>query len=149
MVERCPEKAGVGSSILPLGTTFMKILFVCVENAGRSQMAEAFARRLAPHGVEVFSAGSRPAKVVHPAVIEAMQEGGVNLAGKVPRGFDALPEGIFDLVVEMGCGDACPTVPAKRTISWEITNPKDQPLEAVRQIRDRIEANVLELLKGL
>jgi arsenate reductase len=127
----------------------MKILFLCVENAGRSQMAEAFARRLAPPGLEVFSAGSRPAKEVHPVVAEALREVGLDICRHRPKGLDALPAGEFDLVVGMGCGDACAVVPAKRTIAWEIANPKDQPLEAVRRIRDEIEANVRELLKEL
>lgn len=127
-----------------------RILFVCVENAGRSQMAEAFARQLAPTGVQVFSAGSRPAASVSPAVVEAMRERGVDLSGKVPRGLDTLAAERFDVVVGMGCGDACPVVhPGARSIAWEIPDPKGQPLERVRKIRDQIEGKVRELLSEL
>ena len=112
-------------------------------------MAEAFARRLAPAGVEVFSAGSRPAVSVNPAVVEAMRERGLDLDGKIPQGLDALAEERFDIVVGMGCGDACPVHKAKQTVAWDIPDPKDQPLKAVRQIRDQIEWKVRELLKGL
>ena len=108
-------------------------------------MAEAFARRLAPAGVEVFSAGSRPAVSVNPAVVEAMRERGLDLDGKIPQGLDALAEERFDIVVGMGCGDACPIQRAKRVLAWEIPNPKGQSLEAVRQIRDQIEAKVQDL----
>lgn len=126
-----------------------RILFVCVENAGRSQMAEAFARKWAPPGLDLFSAGSHPAKQLHPVTVEVMREIGIDLAGRVPKGFNALPSGIFDVVVEMGCGDACPVQPAKRTVAWEIPNPKGQPLETARRIRDEIERKVRELLEAL
>ncbi|MBI3323340.1 MAG: arsenate reductase ArsC [Candidatus Omnitrophica bacterium] len=123
----------------------MKILFLCVENAGRSQMAEAFARRLAPAGVEIFSAGSRPAASVNPVVVEAMRERGLDLSGKTSQGLGALAKERFDVVVGMGCGDACPAPPGARTIVWEIPDPKGQPLETVRRIRDEIEGKVREL----
>ncbi len=123
-----------------------RILFVCVENAGRSQMAEAFARRLAPGGVEAFSAGSRPTLSVNPVVVEAMRERSPDLSGKVPRGLDTLAAERFDVVVGMGCGDACPPQPGARTVAWGIPDPKGQPLEAVRKIRDQIEGKVRELL---
>ena len=147
MVERSSEKAGVGSSILPLGTTFSsnpmkRILFVCVENAGRSQMAEGFAKALAPQGVEIFSAGSQPAKSVNPVTVEVMRERKIDIGANRPKGFQALPPGIFDLVVGMGCGEACPVGRARRVIQWEIPNPKGQPIEVVRQIRDQIEEKV-------
>ena len=122
-----------------------RILFVCVENAGRSQMAEGFARALAPTGVEVFSTGSAPAKTLNPAAVEAMAERGIDIGSQLPKGFDALPEGSFDLVVGMGCGDACPIQRAKQVLAWEIPNPKGQSLEAVRQIRDQIETKVQDL----
>ena len=102
----------------------MKILFVCVENAGRSQIAEGFAKALAPEGTEIFSAGSTPAKSLNPTVLEAMWERGIDIHDQKPKGFDVLPEGSFDLVVGMGCGDACPVTRAKRVLSWEIQNPK-------------------------
>lgn len=112
-------------------------------------MAEAFARKWAPPGLDLFSAGSHPAKELHPVTVEVMREIGIDLAGRVPKGFDVLPSGIFDVVVGMGCGDACPVKPAKRTVVWEIPDPKGQPLEATRRIRDEIERKVRELLKTL
>lgn len=127
----------------------MKLLFLCVENAGRSQMAEAFARKWGPPGVEVFSAGSRPAASVHSAVAEVMREVGLEIGRSRPKGLGDLPAGLFDLAVGMGCGDACPAERFKRMIQWEIPNPKDQPIDEVRRIRDRIEAEVRELLREL
>ena len=132
----------------------MRILFVCVENAGRSQMAEAFAKRLAPPGVGIFSAGSSPAESVHPEVIKAMREVGMDLASCKPKGFEALPPGPFDVVVGMGCGDSCPPresedQSARRMVVWEIPNPKGQPPEGVRRIRNEIETKVRTLLEDL
>lgn len=124
----------------------MKILFVCVENAGRSQMAEGFAKRLAPTGVEIFSAGSTPAQRLNPVAVEAMREKGIDISRQTPKGLDALPDGMLDVVVGMGCGDACPVHRAKRVVTWEISNPKGQPIETVRQIRDQIEGHVKRLL---
>jgi protein-tyrosine-phosphatase len=125
----------------------MRILFLCVENAGRSQMAEGFAKALAPSGVEIFSAGSTPAKALNPAAVEAMREKGIDIAAQVPKGLNDLSEGTFDWVVGMGCGDACPSHRAKKILTWDIPNPKGQPIEVVRQIRDRIESRVKELLE--
>ncbi len=125
----------------------MRILFLCVENAGRSQMAEGFAKALAPAGVEILSAGSAPAKALNPAAVEAMREKGIDISAQVPKGLGDLPEGIFDWVVGMGCGDACPVHRAKKILDWEIPNPKGQPIEVVRRIRDQIELRVKELLK--
>lgn len=127
----------------------MKILFVCVENAGRSQMAEGFARQLAPAGTEILSAGSRPAQVLNPVAVAAMQEKGIDIRGQRPKGFDALPEGLLDVLVGMGCGDACPVQRAKRVVQWEIPNPKGLPIEQVRPIRDQIEHQVKTLLQEL
>ena len=149
MVEQGTENPRVGGSIPSLGTTFMKILFLCVENAGRSQMAEAFARRIAPPGMEFFSAGSRPAASINPAAVEAMRELGFDLRGKTPQGLGRFPGETFDVVVGMGCGDACPAGRAKRTVQWEIPDPKGQAVERVRRIRDEIEGKVRELLKEL
>ena len=124
----------------------MKILFLCVENAGRSQMAEAFARRHALPGAEIFSAGSQPAERIHPAVADAMREIGIELAGQTPKGLPDLPEGTFDLAVTMGCGDSCPAVQVKRVVAWEVQDPKDQPPETVRGVRDEISRKVRRLL---
>lgn len=126
-----------------------RILFVCVENAGRSQIAEAFARRFAPAGVEIMSAGSRPAASLNPTVVEAMRERGFDLSEKSPRGLETLAKERFDVVVGMGCGDACPAQPGARTITWEIPDPKGQPLETVREIRDQIEKKVEALIAEL
>ena len=127
----------------------MRILFLCIENAGRSQMAEGFARTLAPPGTEIFSAGSTPGKRLNPAAVEAMREKGIDISHQKPKGIDDLPLGVFDLVAGMGCGDACPTHRAKRVVPWEIPNPKDQPIEVVREIRDQIERKVRTLLEGI
>ncbi len=123
----------------------MKILFLCVENAGRSQMAEGFARAIAPPGAKIFSAGSLPAERLNPAAIEAMWERGIDISGQTPKGLATLPEDLFDMVVGMGCADACPAHRAKRAVTWEIPDPKGQPMETVRQIRDQIETQVKKL----
>ena len=109
-------------------------------------MAESFARALAPLGTEVFSAGSKPAKSLNPAAIAVMRERGIDIRAQVPKSFSVLPEGVFDIMVTMGCGDACPAHRAKRTIPWEIEDPKGKPIEAVRRIRDQIEREVRALL---
>ena len=124
----------------------MKILFLCVENAGRSQMAEAFARKLGPPDAEVFSAGSRPAKEINASAAEIMQEAGIDLSSQIPKGLESLPGGIFDVAVQMGCGDTCPTHRAKKILSWEIPDPKGQSKEVMRKIRDLIEEKVRSLL---
>ena len=110
-------------------------------------MAEGFARKLAAPGVEIYSAGTQPAAQVNPIAVEVMQERGIDIRKARPKGFSDLPEGLFDLVVGMGCGDACHVAKAKQVISWEIPNPKGQLIEAVRQIRDTIESKVKVLLK--
>ncbi len=127
----------------------VRILFVCVENAGRSQMAEGFAKALAPNGVEIFSAGSKPAAALNPIVVQAMQERGIDIRLQVPKGFAALPPIQFDVVVGMGCEDACPATLAKRVIEWKIPDPKEQPIETVRIIRDQLENQVERLLLDL
>jgi protein-tyrosine-phosphatase len=121
-----------------------RVLFVCVENSNRSQMAEAFAR--IHGGVEAYSAGSRPSGRVNPRAIEYMKEVGYDLTTHTSK---ALPDGEFDVVVGMGCGDACPMVKAKRREEWNIPDPKEMPPEQYRAVRDQIEAKVKELLAGL
>ena len=115
------------------------ILFVCVENAGRSQMAEAFARAL---GLDAHSCGSKPASRVNPVAVEAMAERGIDISTKSPKGFDGVPRAA--VVVTMGCGDACPWVPGVRH-DWSLPDPKGQELDAVRAIRDEIERRVRTL----
>jgi arsenate reductase len=123
-----------------------RILFVCVENANRSQMAEAFARIHGGPGVEAFSAGSNPSGRVHPMAIEAMAEIGYDLGAHRSQGLEDLPDVEFDVAVTMGCGDACPSVRARRREDWEIPDPRSLPADEFRAIRDRIEAKVRELL---
>ncbi len=125
-----------------------KLLFVCVHNAGRSQMAAAFARRLGGCSIEAYSAGSRPAAAIHPMVVEAMRERGIPLRGR-PKGVADLPSGPFDVMVTMGCGDVCPTIPAARRVDWAIPDPAGRPLDIVRVIRDQVEQQVRALLQTL
>lgn len=126
-----------------------RLLFVCVENSCRSQMAEAFARMLAGGGVEASSGGSRPSGVVNPRAIESMAELGYDLGVHRSEGLDDVPPGPFDAVVTMGCGDACPQVPARRREDWEVRDPKDLPAEEFRAVRDDIRRRVAALLVDL
>ncbi len=124
----------------------MNLYFVCVGNAGRSQMAEAFAKQA---GHDARSAGSRPEAELHPEVVEAMRELGIDLSGRVPRGITQEDVEWADVVVTMGCGeDACPVLPGKRYVDWEIRDPIGLPLEDVRVIRDDIRRRVEELLEA-
>ncbi len=126
-----------------------RILFVCVENSCRSQLAEAFARMLGGDRVEASSGGSRPSGVVDPRAIEVMAELDYDLATHRSRRLDDLPSGPFDAVVTMGCGDSCPHVPAHRRDDWEIPDPKDRPLDEFRAVRDELGRRVQELLIDL
>jgi arsenate reductase (thioredoxin) len=119
-----------------------RVLFVCVQNAGRSQMAQAFYEG---RGGKGRSAGSTPAAQVHPVVVEAMDEVGIDLNGRVPRGLDREDVEWADLVVTMGCGDACPVLPGKRYLDWELPDPAGASLVATREIRDEIARRVAEL----
>lgn len=125
------------------------VLFLCVQNAGRSQMAEAFARELGSHIINPYSAGSNPAKEINPVVRQCMEEIGVKILNERPKGFSDLPISKFDFVVNMGCGDTCPYYPSKEYIDWNIPDPKDKPMEEVRPIRDLIKSKILELVKYL
>ncbi|MGW2049949.1 arsenate reductase ArsC [Streptomyces sp. NPDC001858] len=125
------------------------VLFVCVHNAGRSQMAAAFLTRLAGGRVEVRSAGSAPADAVNPAVVEAMAEVGVDLSAEVPKVLTTEAMRSSDVVITMGCGDACPVFPGKRYLDWQLDDPAGQGVEAVRPIRDEIEHRVRGLLTEL
>ena len=119
-----------------------KVLFVCVGNAGRSQMAHAFAERA---GFEVRSAGSHAESHLHPEVVEAMREIGFDLSGRVPHQLTDEDVEWADLVVTMGCGDACPVLPGKRYLDWKILDPMGLRIEMVREIRDEIAGLVDEL----
>ena len=121
-----------------------RALFVCVHNAGRSQMAAAFWERL---GGEARSAGSEPAERVHPGVVRAMSEVGIDLTARTPRRLDDADARWADLVVTMGCGDACPVLPGKRYVDWELEDPADRDVEVVRSIRDEIEAKTRDLAR--
>ncbi|MEW2529894.1 arsenate reductase ArsC [Streptomyces sp. NPDC047071] len=125
------------------------VLFVCVHNAGRSQMAAAFLTHLSGGRVEVRSAGSAPADTVNPAVIEAMAEVGIDLSTEVPKVLTSEAVQASDVVITMGCGDACPVFPGKRYVDWALADPAGQGVDAVRPIRDEIEARVRTLLSDL
>jgi protein-tyrosine-phosphatase len=127
----------------------MNVLFVCLHNAGRSQMSAALFERAAGgrHGAE--SAGTTPAKHVHPEVVEVMRELGVDLSAKTPQLLTTDLAERADVVVTMGCGDACPYIPGKRYIDWSLPDPKGRPLADVRRLRDDIERRVVELAHEL
>jgi arsenate reductase (thioredoxin) len=125
------------------------VLFVCLHNAGRSQMSEAlFARAAAGHH-EARSAGTEPGERVHPEVVEAMDEIGLFVAARKPRKLSTVDAEWADVVVTMGCGDKCPYIPGKRYLDWELEDPKGRPLEEVRRTRDEIDRRVVELIAEL
>ncbi|MFE2157852.1 arsenate reductase ArsC [Streptomyces lydicus] len=123
------------------------VLFVCVHNAGRSQMAAAFLTHLGGDQVEVRSAGSAPADTVNPAVVEAMAEVGIDLSAQTPKILTTEAVRSSDVVITMGCGDACPIFPGKRYLDWKLDDPAGQGVDAVRPIRDEIERRIHGLLK--
>lgn len=123
------------------------ILFVCVENSNRSQMAEAFARMHGAGKVEPFSAGSRPSGRVNPKAVEAMRELGYDLTSHTSKGLDAFNGHEVEVAVTMGCGDECPLVFAKRRVDWQIPDPRDMTPEEFRGVRNLIEAKVKELIE--
>ena len=125
------------------------ILFLCVHNAGRSQMAAGFARELSGGRVEIYSGGSEPADQVNPAAVEVMREVGIDISGYVPQRFTDALLGSVDVVVTMGCGDTCPFIPGKTYVDWPLDDPKGQPPEVVRRIRDEIRDRVAGLLDQL
>jgi protein-tyrosine-phosphatase len=125
------------------------VLFVCVHNAGRSQMAAGFLQHLADGRVEVLSAGSQPADSVNPVAVEAMREEGIDIAGEQPKVLTDDAVRTADVVVTMGCGDECPFHPGKRYEDWELDDPAGQDLEAVRPIRDEVRRRVEALLAEL
>ena len=128
--------------------TKQRVLFVCVENANRSQMAEAFARLIGGERIEAFSAGSHPSGVINPKAVRAMAELGYDLTKHDSKSLDQI-DGEFDAVVTMGCGDSCPWVPAKRREDWALTDPKHLEGDAYRAVRDDIRARVRALLESL
>ncbi|HET8595766.1 MAG TPA: arsenate reductase ArsC [Intrasporangium sp.] len=125
------------------------ILFVCVHNAGRSQMAAAYAQHLSGGRVEVRSAGSAPADAVNPAVRDAMLEDGIDISAERPKVLTTAAVRASDVVITMGCGDSCPYYPGKRYLDWVLDDPAGQGIEAVRPIRDEIKRRVTQLLSEL
>jgi arsenate reductase len=125
------------------------VLFVCVHNAGRSQMAAGWLTHLAGDRIDVRSAGSAPAETINPVAVAAMREVGIDIAGEQPKVLtvDAVRES--DAVITMGCGDTCPIFPGKRYEDWQLTDPAGQPIAVVRQVRDEIREHVLTLMGEL
>ncbi|MEX0172125.1 arsenate reductase ArsC [Streptomyces sp. LMG1-1-1.1] len=129
--------------------TTPSVLFVCVHNAGRSQMAAAFLTHLGGDRVQVRSAGSAPASAVNPAVVEAMRESGIDVSAETPKVLTSEAVQSSDVVITMGCGDACPYFPGKRYLDWSLEDPAGQGVAAVRPIRDEIEGRIRGLLTEL
>jgi len=125
------------------------VLFVCVHNAGRSQMAAGWLRHLAGDQVVVRSAGSAPAEQINPTAVEAMREVGIDITGNIPTLLEYDTAYASDVIVTMGCGDACPVFPGKRYEDWKLDDPAGQGIEAVRPIRDEIRARVAQLVDEL
>ena len=125
------------------------VLFVCVHNAGRSQMAAGWLRHLAGDAVEVRSAGSAPAETINPAAVEAMREVGIDITDQKPKILEYDVAYDSDVIITMGCGDACPIFPGKRYEDWKLDDPAGQGVEAVRPIRDEIRTRVEHLLAEL
>ena len=126
----------------------MNVLFLCIGNAGRSQMAHAFLERLGDH--QVRSAGSHAEQHLHPTVVEAMSEIGYDLSGRTPRQLEPDADAAWaDVVVTMGCGDVCPVLPGKSYLDWALEDPYLEPIERVREIRDEIARRVADLAREL
>ncbi|MET7774201.1 arsenate reductase ArsC [Streptomyces sp. NPDC005388] len=130
-------------------TPLASVLFVCVHNAGRSQMAAGFLSRLAGDRIEVRSAGSIPGEQVNPAAVEAMREIGVDIAGRQPKLLTTEAVQASDYVITMGCGDACPVFPGKKYLDWALEDPAGKGVESVRPIRDEIKARVENLISEI
>ncbi len=125
------------------------VLFVCVHNAGRSQMAAGFLTHLAGDRIDVRSAGSMPGNQINPVAVEAMAEVGIDIAGEQPKKLTDDAVAASDVVITMGCGDECPYFPGKRYEDWVLTDPAGQGIETVRQVRDEIKTRIEELINSL
>jgi arsenate reductase len=125
------------------------VLFVCVHNAGRSQMAAGWLRHLAGDRVEIRSAGTEPADQVNPVAVAAMAEVGIDITDQTPKVLDYATAQDSDIIITMGCGDTCPYFPGKRYEDWKLDDPAGQPLDAVRRIRDDIRARIEDLVDDL
>ncbi|MEU2203773.1 arsenate reductase ArsC [Microbacterium oleivorans] len=130
-------------------TTKPAVLFVCVHNAGRSQMAAGYLRAIAGDRIDVFSAGSEPGNAINPNAVAVMAEEGIDLTGAVPQILTTDAVRQADVVITMGCGDACPIFPGKRYEDWQLTDPAGQPIDVVREVRDDIRGRVEELVASL
>jgi protein-tyrosine-phosphatase len=126
-----------------------RIVFVCVQNASRSQMAQGFAETFGKGRVEVYSAGSRPSSQIDPLVIQVMKEKGIDLSSKKPKGLNDLPPVEMDYLVTMGCEETCPAVLAKKIIEWEIPDPKGKSINVFREVRNVIENRVKALFEEI
>jgi arsenate reductase (thioredoxin) len=126
-----------------------RVVFICVENARRSQMAAGFADAFGQGKIEVYSAGSNPSSQIDPLVIEVMKEKGISLSGKRPKGLNDLPPVEMDYLITMGCEETCPAIPAKKIIEWEIPDPKGKSIEFYREIRDIIKDKVKTFLEEI
>jgi arsenate reductase len=126
-----------------------RLIFVCIENSNRSQMAQAFAVIHGGNAVEAFSAGSRPSGRINPKAIEAMREIGYDLTTHASKGLEEFNGKNFDAAITMGCGDECPLVFARQRVDWQIPDPKNMPPEQFREVRDLIEKKVIELLASV
>lgn len=125
------------------------MLFLCVHNAGRSQMAAGFLRHLAGDAVDVFSGGSDPGGALNPTAVQAMAEVGIDISTESPRPWTDEVARSADVIVTMGCGDTCPVFPGRRYEDWELTDPAGRPIEVVREIRDVVERRVRDLVASL
>ncbi|QPP05529.1 arsenate reductase ArsC [Streptomyces bathyalis] len=130
-------------------TPIASVLFVCVHNAGRSQMAAGFLSHLAGEQVEVRSAGSLPAEQVNPAAVDAMKEVGIDISDSTPKVLTTDAVQASDYVITMGCGDACPVFPGKKYLDWELDDPAGKGVEAVRPIRDQIKTRIESLIADI
>lgn len=126
-----------------------RVLFVCLHNAGRSQMSQALFEKSSSDRHEAQSAGTTPAERIHPSVVTVMEEEGIDVSRRVPRLLTDDLARWADVVITMGCGDACPVIPGKRYVDWDLRDPKDLPLDEVRAIRDDIKGRVADLVKDL
>lgn len=130
-------------------TQIPTVLFVCVHNAGRSQMAAGYTRALSGDGVQVLSGGSEPGDTINPVAVRAMAEDGIDITGTIPQLLTIEQVHTSDVVITMGCGDACPIFPGKRYEDWDLEDPAGKSLEDVRPIRDDIKVRVTTLLRDL
>ena len=133
---------------MPEQDRMRKVLFVCIENACRSQMAEAFFNKYAKNSI-AYSAGSAPAKIINPRTVEVMREKGIDIANKKPTSFDSLLSENFDSMITIGCKDTCPITPKDKTIKWDIEDPKGHSVQKYREIRDLIENKVKKFIEEL